>query len=178
MAHDSCKDDALYVQIKEAYGRVAYTQTAHVKEYLRLDKRHKWIKLAQIFISAVSTGGFIGSVIINSDAATWVGGISATILLAINLYFKDFDMGASMSQHRKASDELWYIREQYISLLTDYPDLDEIVRKEKRDNLQSKTNEVYQKAPKIGKKSYIETQRALKNEEEQFFTSEELVFRS
>ena len=47
-------------------------------------------------------------------------------------------------------------------------------RKEKRDELQLKTHEVYQNAPKTDNRSYSEAQKALKSDEEQFFTTDEL----
>jgi len=174
MANDTQQNSGLYNQIKETYGRVLYSQTTHVKQYLRLEKHHKWIKIIQIVISAISTGGFIGSIVTDNDMATWVGGIFATILLIISLYFKDFDIGARMSLHRKASDELWLVREQYISLLTDFEMLSDSQSRGKRDELQEKTNEIYKNAPKTDSKSYEEAQKVLKNEEEQFFSPEEL----
>ena len=98
----------------------------------------------------------------------------STVLLAINLFFKDFNLLSEIKQHRDASDELWMVREDYISLLTDFEVLseDEIVAK--RDLLQNRTFEIYKTAPKTDAKSYSEAQRALKTEEEQFFTPEEI----
>lgn len=44
----------------------------------------------------------------------------------------------------------------------------------KRDALMNRTAEIYATAPKTSPKSYSEVQKALKSEEEQFFTMEEL----
>jgi len=174
MPDDTKQNSGLYNQIKEAYGRVLYSQTTHVKQYLRLEKRHRCIKITQIFISAISTGGIIGSIVTDNVITTLVGAIFATVLLFINLYFKDFDFGTRMSQHRKASDELWLVREQYISLLTDFETIDDSQIREKRDDLQEKTNDIYMNAPKTDGKSYAEAQKVLKSEEEQFFSPDEL----
>lgn len=46
-------------QIREAYGRVTYTQTCHDKRINRLLKLNDKIKVAQIVLSAVTTSGFI-----------------------------------------------------------------------------------------------------------------------
>lgn len=43
-----------------------------------------------------------------------------------------------------------------------------------RDTLLQETYEIYKKTPKTNSKSYTEAQEALKNDEEQFFTNEEL----
>ena len=165
---------ALMVQIREAYGRVVYTYTAHNKLHNRITANTTRIKLVQILLAAISTGGFLGSAISNEAIATWIGGICATLLLAVNLYFKDFNSSEQIAQHRKAADSLWLIREQYISLLTDFSILTNIEMANKRDELQSKTYEVYKQSPKTDAKSYAATQKALKCEEEQFFTPEEI----
>lgn len=103
-----------------------------------------------------------------------MGGLFSTILLAINLFFKDFNLLSEIKNHRDASDELWMVREDYISLLTDFEILNETEIVSKRDSLQKRTFEIYKTAPKTNAKSYSDTQRALKTEEEQFFTPEEI----
>jgi len=132
------------------------------------------MKYVQIILSAISTGGFIGAVITNEAALTCVGGLFSTILLAINLFFKDFNLLSEIKQHRDASDELWMVREDYISLLTDFEVLSETEIVAKRDLLQSRTFEIYKTAPKTDTKSYSDAQQALKKDEEQFFTPEEI----
>lgn len=83
-------------------------------------------------------------------------------------------MENEIKQHILAADELWLIREKYISLMTDF----DILKNEDiisiRDTLLQKTYEIYKKTPKTNSKSYRKAQEALKNEEEQFFTNEEL----
>lgn len=174
MVQDSQHKKALIVQIREAYGRVLYTYTSHLKIMNRLVKRNKKIKYTQIALSAVSTGGFIGAVVTNEIILTVIGGLFSTILLAINLFFKDFNLSNEIKQHQVASDDLWLIREEYISLLTDFCILSEAEIISKRDDLQKRTYELYKKSPKTDAKSYSEAQKALKSEEEQFFTKDEL----
>ena len=130
---------ALQVQIREAYGRVVYTYTTHLKMMNRLVKKNNIIKYIQITLSAISTGGFIGAIITSEAALTCIGGLFSTILLAINLFFKDFNLLSEIKQHRDASDELWMIREDYISLLTDFEVLSEAEITSKRDSLQKRT---------------------------------------
>ena len=174
MERNSPHKESLKTQIREAYGRVTYTYTSQLQMMNRLTKKYKNTKLFQIALSAVSTGGFVSAVITNEPALSIVGGLFSTLLLAVNLYIKDFDLFDEIKQHRAASDSLWLIRERYISLLTDLPILaeDEIIHR--RDDLQSRTHEIYEQSPKTDVKSYTDAQRALKNEEEQFFTSKEL----
>jgi hypothetical protein len=174
MEQNSPHKNALIVQLREAYGRVVYTYTAHHKLRERLDNRNKQIKITQIILSAVSTFGFIGTLVTNNIIATWTAGIFAAALLTINLFFKDFNLSAQITQHRNAADELWIIREKYVSLLTDSPVLSEAEIATRRDELQNKTYEIYKQSPETDSKSYKATQNALKNEEEQFFSAEEI----
>lgn len=167
--------EELRIQIKEAYGRVVYTYTIHNKDILILRKKNSIIKYTQIILSAVSTGGIIGSIFSENELKYKIfASVMSTALLAINLFFKDFDLKEEINSHQMASDELWLIREQYVSLLTDLPILSEKEIIQKRDDLQIKTSEVYKTSPHTSNKGYRMAQNALKNEEEQFFTNEEL----
>ena len=139
-----------------------------------LTKQNKRIKHWQITLSAISTGGFLGAVITNQIALTWISGIVSTALLILNLYFKEFNLSDDIKKHRTTADALWVVRECYISLLTDFPVLktEEIIQK--RDELQSRTAEIYQAAPSTNSKSYSAAQKALKENEEQFFRASEI----
>ena len=162
------------IQIREAYGRLVYTYTTHLKQVELLTKQSKRIKHWQITLSAISTGGFLGAVITNQIALTWISGIVSTALLILNLYFKEFNLSDDIKKHRTTADALWVVRECYISLLTDFPVLktEEIIQK--RDELQSRTAEIYQAAPSTNSKSYSAAQKALKENEEQFFRASEI----
>lgn len=173
MSDNSYRGD-LEVQLKEAYGRVVYTYTSHLKFMNMLDKKHHQLKYAQILLSAISFTGFLAIIIFDKIVLAFFSGIFSLILLCLNLYYKDFNLPEEIKQHRLASDKLWLIREKYISLLTDIDvkNIDDIVIQ--RDNLQQETADIYSTSPKTNSKSYKEAQEVLKSEEEQFFTSEEL----
>lgn len=174
MVASSPHREALSTQIREAYGRIVYTYTTHLKKMNRLDKNNRYIKYTQIGLSAISTSGFLGAMITNQVFMTCIGGIFSTALLFLNLYFKDFNLIEASRQHRIASDNMWLIREQYISLLTDFDVLSESDIIIKRDELQKLTFKVYIESPKTDAKSYYDAQKALKYEEEQFFTPQEI----
>ncbi len=174
MEKNSDYRDCLWVQLREAYGRVVYTYTTHLKMINHLVKKNTIIKYMQIILSAISTGGFLGSIITNKIVFTCVGGLFSTALLALNLFFKDFNLLGEIKQHRSVADNLWMVRENYISLLTDFFILSDAEIMKKRNELQSCVFEIYKVAPKTNRKSYSDAQIALKLEEEQFFTPEEI----
>lgn len=161
-------------QIREAYGRVTYSQTCHDKFINQTVKLDNNIKIWQIVLSGVTTSGFVMSIFLNNNIANILGAIVSLALLILNTYTKNFDLSGIAREHKKASDLLWKIREEYVSLLIDFEMLeaDEIIKK--RDELQERTWEVYSNSPRTNAKSYKAAQKALKSEEEQTFSEDEI----
>lgn len=175
MEQDSqCYNKNLYAQIEEAYGKILYSYTTQIIHAGRLKKKSQAIKWAQIILSAISTGGFIGNIISSEAILIWIGGLCSTALLVLTTYLKDVDLAATYAKHLDTSNQLWVIREEYISLLTDFSHLSAETAAMRRDELQKKTATVYTSAPITDEKSYAMAQKALKENEAQFFTREEL----
>lgn len=174
MVTSSRNNEKLESQIVEAYARVLYSYTSHIKQMKRLDSLQRKIKIFQIILSALSTVGFIGTLITNIVLLNIISGLLAFLLLAINLYFKEFDVLQEINDHRNASDELWLIKEKYLSLLTDFPYLTDKEIMLERDNLLNSTHCIYSKSRKTDSKAYKEAQEALKFNEEQYFSKNEL----
>lgn len=161
-------------QIREAYGRVVYTFTCHNKIVQRMLSKNEKIKILQIVLSALTTGGFIVTIIADEKIASILGALVSISLLILNAYTKNFDLVETAQSHQKAADALWIIREEYVSLLTDFDILDDVLVMAKRDELQNRVAEVYAQSPRTDAKSYSEAQKALKTEEEQTFSDDEI----
>lgn len=161
-------------QIREAYGRIVYTQTCHDKLINRLLKLSDAIKTGQIVLSAVTTSGFIVAIFSNNTVASVLGAIVSLALLILNTYTKNFNLIETAQEHKKASDLLWKIREEYVSLLTDFEALSVEDIMHKRDELQGRTSAVYSDSPRTDARSYAAAQKALKVEEEQTFSEQEI----
>lgn len=161
-------------QIREAYGRVTYTQTCHDKFINRVISLNDQIKIWQIILSAITTSGFIVAIFSDNKVASILGVLVSLVLLILNTYTKNFNLIESAQEHKSASDLLWKIREEYVSLLTDFEilEIEEIMRK--RDELQERTATVYSNSPRTDAKSYAAAQKSLKCEEEQTFSDEEI----
>lgn len=166
--------DKMYSQIQEQYGKLVYTYTCQWKTADHLQKTSKIFKWVQIILSAISAGGCLAAVVTDQAQLAWIGGIVSTLLLVVSGYLKDKDFAAEQKEYRSAATKLWMIREEYISLLTDFESLDEQEIEKKREELVKKTAKIYETAPQTDSKSYKEAQDALKNKEEQFFTQQEL----
>ncbi|UOO89189.1 SLATT domain-containing protein [Vitreoscilla massiliensis] len=162
-------------QIREAYGKLVYTYTCHNKMHHRLLKKNNNLKIWQIVLSAISTVGFFGIVLSNhKDIVAILSGIVSVILLILNAYTKNFDLVESAQAHQKAADALWKVREEYVSLLTDFEVLSQEEIMNIRTELQNKTGDIYSQSPKTDGESYKEAQKALKTEEEQTFSEKEI----
>lgn len=161
-------------QIREAFGKVVYTETCHNKIINRLNKKKDRIKISQIVFSAITSTGIVSSLFCDEYFINIVSAISSLILLIINLYYKNFNLSKEIQEHKLAADMLWKIREEYISLLTDFESLTEDKIINKRNELQERTFKVYQNSPRTDKKSYAEARKALKVDEEQTFAEKEI----
>ena len=161
-------------QIREAYGRLVYTFTCHNKIVQRLLTQNNNLKVMQIVLSALTTGSFLTSIITHEKAVSIIGAIISITLLILNAYTKNFDLVETAQSHQKAADALWVIREDYVSLLTDFEILEMEDIMARRDELQNRTAEVYAQSPRTDGKSYKAAQKALKTDEEQTFSEQEI----
>lgn len=170
---------ALEAQVRECFGRVVYSHKAHEKASDHCLKRLRRVKLWQILLSAVTTGGLIVAVFgdtATSRVAAVVSAFLSTALLALNTYTKDVDPGTTAERHKEAAAKLWLIRESYLSLITDLRaggvSAEEVRRR--RDALQETLGGIYAAAPRTTLSSYTDASVALKDREELTFSVEEI----
>lgn len=168
---------ALESQIRECYGRAAYTHTTHMNTARELGKWQSGAKWMNIVISALITGGAIKTVA--SPDAYWAP--YATMILSIgsvllNAYLKNFDPGGLAQRHRDAAQEVWNIRESYLSLITDIvvgkTPVEELQKR--RDTLQSNLLKIYKGSPTSSNSAYAKAQVELKQKEALTFSEVEL----
>lgn len=171
-------DDAriLEGQLRECYGRVVYSHKTHETCADILLSRHDWIKVWQIVLSALVTGGIVSTFFDSGNIGAAVSVVLSTLLLILNAYTKDYDLGEIAQKHRQAGSDLWIIREEYLSLLTDIRvgdiSLDSI--RERRDGLVKELHTVYAGAPSTNYKAYTKAQEALQKLEDMTFSEEEI----
>ena len=163
-------------QLRECYGRVVYSDKAHEKCADILLSRLSTIKLWQIILASVTTGSFISVFFGMGNVGTAFGGMASTTLLVLNLYTKDYDLGELAQKHRQSAADLWLIREEYLSLITDLRGEDESIEnvRLRRDALLKQLHTVYSGAPSTTVRAYTEAQKALQQWEEMTFSDEEI----
>ena len=174
------EEKVLEGQLRECYGRVVYTHKTHEKCADILLEKNASIKKWQIILSAIIAGGVITMLFEflpeYKKIAEVIVAIISTILLVLNSYTKDYDLGTIAQKHRQVAAEIWFIREKYLTLLTalhmkQLP-LGEICLQ--RDKLLEDLHSIYSGAPSTNFKAYKKAQDALKNMEDMTFSDEEI----
>lgn len=137
------------------------------------------IKFWQIVLSAFTTGGLITAIIGDPEInriAMIISTMLSTILLVVNSYMKENDLGQQAEIHKKIASELWDVRESYLSILTDIHDgeIDSGTSRAKRDHLQERLAAIYAKAPRTLPKAYKNASIGLKKMEELTFSDKEI----
>lgn len=162
-------------QLREMYGRAAYTHKTHEKMADGYIARYRLIKNVEICLSAAAASSLLIAVFGDSKPGTVVGAVLSTILLGLTLYFKEASLGEQAQKHTVVASKLWGIRERLLSLLVDMHDgrpLPEV--RSERDRLNELLEGIYKGAPRTDSKAYANAQKALKHAEELFFSDEEL----
>lgn len=167
---------AIEGQLRECYGRAVYSHKTHEKCADILLTRLARIKLLQIVLSAITTGSFLTTILGSGKEAAVIGVVVSTALLVLNAYAKNYDLGELAQKHKQAANDIWLIREQYLSLLTDFAASskgDDKVRAE-RDRLVVALHAVYAGSPSTTYAAYRRAQESLKHNEEMTFSDEEI----
>lgn len=168
--------EILESQIRECFGRVVYSHKTQEKCADIVLKLHKRLKLLLIIISAIVTTSLLIKLFGDQEWALMVGVILSTMLFGLNTYMKDYDLGEISQKHSNAANELWDIRETYLSMLTDIKadqlSINQIISQ--RDELQKRLFNIYSGSPRTNFKAYKEASKALKINEELTFSDKEI----
>jgi len=168
--------DAFEAQVRECFGRVAYSHKTHEKCADILQAKLRLLKNTQIALSVVVSGTLIVTVVGHDAWSKIIATVLSAVLAGINLYFKNYNYGELAQTHKEAADQLWNVRESYLSLLTDMVtgaiSMDKAM--ERRDKLQKDLSVIYSKAPRTNTVAYKAAQRALKINEDLTFSAEEI----
>lgn len=168
--------EILEAQIREEFGRVVYSHKTQEKCADIVLKIHRRIKLTLIVVSALVTTSFFIKIFGENQWSLIVGVILSTILLGLNAYIKDYDLGEIAQKHTNAANDLWDIRECLLSLLTDMKvgvlSVNQVINT--RDELQNRLYTVYSGSPRTNSKAYKEASKALQLNEELTFNDQEI----
>lgn len=163
-------------QLRNCFGRAAYSHKTHEKCADIYHGRLCRLKLLQIVLAGITTGGLFVVIFGDSRPSAILAACTSTLLLILSTYVKERDLGELSQKHANAAGDLWDVRESYLSLLTDLQggqvDLAQI--RTQRDQLQEDLKSIYQAAPRTIPKAYSEAQKALQLKEDLTFTDAEI----
>ncbi len=161
--------EKLLKQLIDLHGRTIYTSTAHHEIQNRKERWFNIITIIQIVLTAISTGGFLATIITNQYLLAWIGGAASAITLGLNLYMKDNNIEEAMLNHKAAADELWDVREKFASLIADIDDLSIEEIRNNRDQIVAKWGEINKKYYGTDKKGYEKAKEDLQKKQVQSF---------
>jgi len=173
---DSRTPESVNVQvIRESFGRVVYSHKTHEKAREMASTRAVVVKWVNIALTTLTSASILSTVITDQKFLLYVSSGLAALALAFTIFQLSFDPAKESERHRSAANELWYVREKYIHLLTDIatsPSGVSIV--ERRDALMEELKAIYKLAPDTTSRAYRRAQKALQIHEDMTFTSEEI----
>lgn len=162
-------------QLREMYGRVAYTHKTHEKMADIIVAKYTRIKTLEVWLSAIGTGSLVFAVFGESHTATIIGAFLSTVLLGLVLYFKEATLGEHAQLHSETAARLWGLRERLLSLLIDHRSgVADLVVSERRDAINESLEKLYKSAPRTTARAYKLAQDALKENQELYFSHAEL----
>lgn len=172
-------DRYVLAQVREAFGKVAYSHKTHEKQADICFTKHRLQQGALIGLTAISSGTFLVAAVSSFATATEAGLVTSTVAVLVTwvtLGAKTFRFQEEAEAHRDIAAQLWDVRESYTSLISDmmsggisYTDA-----RRRRDELQEASREVYSASPRTTSKAYGRAQKGLKDNEELTFTSGEI----
>lgn len=166
----------LEAQLRENYGKIIYSHKTQEKCADLLTKQNNIIKNVQIILAAIVTTGIFLKLLKDEQWALVISLVVSTLQLALTSFLKEFKLGETIQKHQSAALEIWDVREEYLSLLTDLKSngisLEEA--RVKRDKLLSKLSKTYKGSPRTFSKAYERARKALQIDEELTFTEKEI----
>jgi len=163
-------------QIREIYGRVVYTHKTHEKCSDLLKVRNDYLKLAEILLSTITTTTILVVILGDGKIFQFIAALCSTLLLALTLYSKDFNLLAIAEKHKQAALDILELREKLLSLLVDIRIGNKEIEhlQQLRDELNDQLINTYRGAPKTNSKAYRIASKALKENEEFTFSDKEI----
>lgn len=171
--------ELLLAQVRELYGRAAYTHKTHEKQADICYRRYSWQRRGLVATTAIGATTFVASLLelaIGQQWAPLVTSFIALVVTAMNLGTKNFKHGEEMQQHRDTAAKVWDVRESYLSLIVDLQAGaraigDGIAR---RNELQARYFAILSDAPRTTPKAYEAAQDGLKSREDLTFSEHEI----
>lgn len=178
-AGDPDHDPYLLAQLREAFGRVVYSQKTHEKQADICFNKHRWQQGVLIALTATSSGTFLAAVVglLGDPVLTSLATSTIALLVSwMSLGAQTFKFQEESEAHLVIASRLWDVRESYLSLIADHMSgtVSDAGGRVRRDELQQATRDAYGDAPRTSSKAFARAREGLQHNEEMTFTSREI----
>lgn len=164
---------ALEHELRDRYGRAAWTHKTHEKDADRYHGYHVFLTWTKIVLSGLAAICCGSSPLLEKNASAWAAVIGGALFL-VNLIFENRNYESLSNAHRNTATNLLQLREELLSLISDLHmencNIDEISNRRKR-LLQTWCNAL-KTAPRTSDKAYRQATKALHDEELTFSDKE------
>lgn len=168
----SVPDDTL-AEVRNTFGRVAYTHKTHEKDAERKQARAKGIKIANVVVIGVTAAAAIIAPLVDTAGAAWLAAVSAIVALVFAAFQLSFDPAGEANSHTLAAKSYLALRNDYRRLIADAPGLDADSFRARRDVLATTLEHLDRTAPPTSPNAYEKAREALGGTEELTFTDDE-----
>jgi len=160
-------------EIRNTFGRVAYTHKTHEKEAERQRQFAARIKLANVAVIGITASAAVLAPLLASAFAAWAAAASAILALVFAAFQLSFDPAGEANAHILAAKSYLALRNDYRRLIADLGDLDPAEIRANRDRLARTLDHLDRAAPPTSPKAYEQARKALQGAEELTFTEDE-----
>jgi hypothetical protein len=162
--------------LRLTFGHVVYSHRAHATTALRHARWDRWLKAAEALLmltTAVAAG--VVAFTVNPQYAI-AATVAATLAMGVLVIRLAFDFERTAIAHRACSTQLWHLREQYRSVLSDLKDgvLSVEAARDRRDYLMASLHRIYDNAPPADRERYQSAKQSLAAINEATLTDEEI----
>lgn len=167
--------DPILGEIKETFGRVAYTHKTQEKDAELKVNAARRIKITNLIIIGVTAAAAVVAPLLQSSVAAWTAAVAAVIASVFAALQLSFDPAAEATSHRVAAKAYLALRNEYRTLLADIHagavSVDKV--RTRRDALARELAHLDSTAPQTSRKAYAAARAALRGAEALTFDDDE-----
>lgn len=161
--------------IRQTFGRLAYTHKTHEKETEIKRSQAFAIKVTNLAVISVTAAAALISPLVGSASVAWLAFVAALVGLVFSAFQLSFDPSRDAMLQTMAAKSYLSLRNEYRRLLVDAESGTGTVEDiyQRRDAFGRELAQLDRAAPPTSKKAYEEARNSLKGSEELTFTEEE-----
>lgn len=165
--------DEVLAEVRNTFGRVAYTHKTHEKDAERKHAHARWIKIGNVVVIGATAAAAVLAPLLGTSEAAWTAAGSAILALMFAAFQLSFDPAGEANKHVLAAKSYLALRNEYRRLVADAPGLDADTFRDTRGRLAGTLDQLDQTAPPTSPRAYEKARQALRGTEELTFTDDE-----